>query len=339
MRTDRALDRLRTCLARRGFTSSATALAALVGGQPLVSAPAGLAAALVSQVLASAATGIAVPTLFAVMNTKLTATALVAAAAFFLLGRYAVPSAKMPSPMAAIAPVPTPSDDSQRTITKLQAENTELRQDVDRLTAASKHLIDSVAAMPRPAEVAVPDAAAQQRQQMLSNLRQIGAATDQFMLENRRAPTSLDEIVGPTKYIKSLRVINGEDYTQLSLGTGTYVLNLPDGSTVSYLNGTPPNSTSGQFGGGRGGGGQLSVSYALSDAMTPELQQAQVLRQKITPAMNKALQAYQAANGHMPAAQADLTASYFDNPQDAADFAEAVRLMTEANAAARRSVP
>lgn len=48
MRTDRALNKLRTALARHGITSTATALSAIVSSQPLVSAPAGLAAALAS---------------------------------------------------------------------------------------------------------------------------------------------------------------------------------------------------------------------------------------------------------------------------------------------------
>ena len=54
MRTERALDKLRTALARRGITSTAAALGAVVSTQSLISAPAGLAAALAAQSLATA---------------------------------------------------------------------------------------------------------------------------------------------------------------------------------------------------------------------------------------------------------------------------------------------
>ncbi len=55
MRVDRALERLRTRLARRGITSSAAALAALLLRQPAVAAPAGLAAKVAGTSLAGAA--------------------------------------------------------------------------------------------------------------------------------------------------------------------------------------------------------------------------------------------------------------------------------------------
>jgi RNA polymerase sigma factor (sigma-70 family) len=57
MRVDRALDKLRAQLARRGVTSTGAALAAALAGQAVVAAPAGLAAAVTSGALAGAATG------------------------------------------------------------------------------------------------------------------------------------------------------------------------------------------------------------------------------------------------------------------------------------------
>src|SRR5688572_17736428 len=53
MRTDRALDKLRAVLERRGITSTAAALATIVSSQPLVSAPAGLSAVLAAKSLAT----------------------------------------------------------------------------------------------------------------------------------------------------------------------------------------------------------------------------------------------------------------------------------------------
>jgi RNA polymerase sigma factor (sigma-70 family) len=55
MRVDRALERLRRSLAKRGITSTAAALSTLLANQALASAPAGLAASTTSLALASAA--------------------------------------------------------------------------------------------------------------------------------------------------------------------------------------------------------------------------------------------------------------------------------------------
>lgn len=57
MRVDRALDRLRERLARRGVTSTAAALAAALAGQAVAAAPAGLAASVSATALAGAVGG------------------------------------------------------------------------------------------------------------------------------------------------------------------------------------------------------------------------------------------------------------------------------------------
>lgn len=56
-RTERALDKLRGCLARRGVTSTTAALGVLLANQPLVAAPAGLAGSASAAALAAAPTG------------------------------------------------------------------------------------------------------------------------------------------------------------------------------------------------------------------------------------------------------------------------------------------
>lgn len=71
-RVSRALERLRETLARRGVALSATALAAALGSQVAMAAPAGLAAAISSVSLGSAAAGGTAFTLFKIMTmTKL----------------------------------------------------------------------------------------------------------------------------------------------------------------------------------------------------------------------------------------------------------------------------
>lgn len=74
MRVDRALDALRSALARRGISSAAIALGAALSGQATVAIPAGLAATITSGAAATAAGGIAI-----FMGTTFFKTAVVAA--------------------------------------------------------------------------------------------------------------------------------------------------------------------------------------------------------------------------------------------------------------------
>lgn len=84
MRVDRALDKLRTCLERRGVTSASAALATVLSSQTVTAAPAGLAATIASTSLTGVATSAAVGAsgwagLLAMTNLKIalvTATAL-----------------------------------------------------------------------------------------------------------------------------------------------------------------------------------------------------------------------------------------------------------------------
>jgi hypothetical protein len=74
------------------------------------------------------------------------------------------------------------------------------------------------------------------RKTVLNNLRQIAAASDQFYLENGKSQTTLAEIVGPTKYIKELRSVDGEDYGTLVLRQGvTLSVTTASGVTVNYM--------------------------------------------------------------------------------------------------------
>jgi hypothetical protein len=75
------------------------------------------------------------------------------------------------------------------------------------------------------------------RKAVLNNLRMIGAAADQFYLENGKSQTTLAELVGPdpTKYIKELRNVDGEDYGTLVLRQGVNLsVTTASGVTVSY---------------------------------------------------------------------------------------------------------
>lgn len=88
MRVERALDRLRVLLARRGVSSTTTALGLLLAALPAVGAPAGLAAAVVGKAAAFAplATPVAYVLALNLMNTTKLSVATWSAAALLTLG-------------------------------------------------------------------------------------------------------------------------------------------------------------------------------------------------------------------------------------------------------------
>ena len=88
MRIERALDKLRAALARRGITSTAAALGATVSNQPLISAPTGLAAAVAAQALTHAGAGFVATSLVSLMTTKIITVAIVSALVAFGAGAY-----------------------------------------------------------------------------------------------------------------------------------------------------------------------------------------------------------------------------------------------------------
>ena len=70
---------------------------------------------------------------------------------------------------------------------------------------------------------------------ILNNLRQLAAAADQFYLENGKTSTTYDELVGPTKYVKAINPVNGENYRALQFVQGRqFVVTTADGYSVSY---------------------------------------------------------------------------------------------------------
>ena len=312
MRTDRALDKLRAALARRGITSASAALGAVVSSQSLVSAPAGLAATLSSQSLVAAVGTSAglFATFTAIMSTKIIATAAVSAAVFFALGAY------FGLDYTTSQPLPPPPELPAQTqkIASLREQNERLRAEVDRLTAANASLSARPAALP-PAPAPSPGLssaadfqAISQRKAMMNNLRQIAAARDQFQLENGRPPASLDELVGETKYIRRLNPVAGESYTGLSLMPGQPLsVMTPNGASVTY---DPSGST----------------TDIQPPPPTPEMARFQELARRLTPSIRSALDAYRAAhNGDTPSnTNPEALLPYFATPQEGADFAEII---------------
>jgi type IV pilus assembly protein PilA len=75
---------------------------------------------------------------------------------------------------------------------------------------------------------------ASQEKAMLNNARMLSAAADQFCLEHGTTVASFADLVGPDKYVKSLRTVDREQYPVLfERGHGIVVVK-KDGHTVNY---------------------------------------------------------------------------------------------------------
>jgi RNA polymerase sigma factor (sigma-70 family) len=308
MRTERALDRLRAALAKRGITSTSAALAAIVSSQPLVSAPAGLATTMAAESLAAAG---AAAGMFATFSSFMSIPT-VSAAAFSALvafggGAYYGYSRTFDAP----PPPPLETPQHSATIATLRQENHSLKATVDRLTADMNRLktthaqVTAQPATPRPvtAESRSPSGDRGQVQKaVLNNLRQIAAARDRFILENRRPPASIDELVGDTKYIKRLNPVQGEVYLGLSLlQAQPLIVTTSDGMTITY---DPV-------------GGKTTTPEPW--APTPRIQE---LMNRMRPVVNKALEAYGAANNNQRPSNPEALLPYFATPEEGADFVE-----------------
>ncbi len=74
-----------------------------------------------------------------------------------------------------------------------------------------------------------------QQKAVLNNLRQLGAAADQYFLETGKSVCGYRDLVGTgaNQFIRELRPVAGEDYTKLMLRKGQSQI------TVTLGNGTP----------------------------------------------------------------------------------------------------
>lgn len=317
MRTDRALDKLRTMLSRRGITSTSAALAALVTSQPLVSAPANLAALLATESLATAAATTGGITLFAsLMNTTTLATAVCSSLLAFGAGSYFGLTRNLDTPVPP--QIETPRHSQQIAALRqgnlsLKAEVARLNADVARLTTANSQLTAPRVASSAASVGGVPKEISDLQKATLNNLRQIAAARDQFMLEHGQPPTSVDELVGETKYIRRLIPVDGENYSGLSLLPDQQLVVVTNrGGTVTYDSGPAP-------------------APKATPVSSPEKQRLEELGRRVQVAANKAVDAYRIVHGKMPPNEHALL-PYFSSPQEGADFVE----FLEAQKAARR---
>jgi type IV pilus assembly protein PilA len=77
--------------------------------------------------------------------------------------------------------------------------------------------------------------AASQDKAVLSNARQLAAATDQYMMEHGKSTVSIGMLVGISNYVKSLDTIANENYpTVYTAGSPITVLSVSGIRTITY---------------------------------------------------------------------------------------------------------
>jgi type IV pilus assembly protein PilA len=76
---------------------------------------------------------------------------------------------------------------------------------------------------------------ASQEKAVLNNLRQLAAAADQHYLETGTTTATYDQLVGPTRYIRVLNPVAGENYRALRFQQGRPLsVRLRNGKMVEY---------------------------------------------------------------------------------------------------------
>jgi hypothetical protein len=333
-RVDRALDRLRSSLARRGITSTSAALAAALASSPIVAAPGGLAAAVASSALAAGQVAALSPFAFIPSFLMTTSTKVIGAAALSALVAFFLGSHFGGDRAASSAASATVSVETSRAMSSLENENRRLRAQEEVLNARLAELADKNAAVAeRPAAAAQPAepknvtlglADWEMKRATLNNLRQIAAARDQYVFENHHPAGSVTELVGAKAYIKAVRSVNGEDYSNLPMDPNQpLTVTMANGAEITY------DTT---------GGKTTQIELPPEEA---ERVQAQVehnravstrnreLTQQLQAPLQAAKAAYAAANGGAKPANSITLLNYLTTPEDRAAMTELISLQVE----------
>lgn len=127
MRVERALGKLRAVLARRGITSTTSALAAALANQPLIAVPPGLATTVIGTALTSAGTaGTTASILLQIMSTTKTVTAVATTIAILAVGCAVFEARQAREDRAMLSSVSAQRDQAQRRASTLEAQVREL---------------------------------------------------------------------------------------------------------------------------------------------------------------------------------------------------------------------
>jgi type IV pilus assembly protein PilA len=111
--------------------------------------------------------------------------------------------------------------------------NRSMKQDIAAVGVYNPLTVGLMAAMAIPAFQKVQTSS--QEKAVLNNLRQLAAAADQHYLETGTTTATYDQLVGPTRYIKVINPVAGENYRALRFSQGqTLRVRLGNGKTVEY---------------------------------------------------------------------------------------------------------
>ena len=94
-------------------------------------------------------------------------------------------------------------------------------------------IIGLLAAMAVPEFLRVRNSA--QDKTVMNNIRQLGAAADQYFMENGVSTALLTDLVGPSAYVKALNTAANENYpTEYTQGIPITVDNIGGVRTITY---------------------------------------------------------------------------------------------------------
>jgi type IV pilus assembly protein PilA len=76
---------------------------------------------------------------------------------------------------------------------------------------------------------------ASQEKAVLNNLRMLAAAADQYYLETGEKTATYDQLVGPSRYVKVVQPVAGENYRAIKFAQGEPLrVRLPTGRVIEY---------------------------------------------------------------------------------------------------------
>jgi hypothetical protein len=111
--------------------------------------------------------------------------------------------------------------------------NRSMKQDIAAISIYNPVTVGVMAAMAIPAFQKVR--VASQEKAVMNNLRQLAAAADQHYLETGTTTATYDQLVGPTKYVKVVNPVAGENYRALRFRQGEPIrVQLQNGKTLQY---------------------------------------------------------------------------------------------------------
>jgi len=94
-------------------------------------------------------------------------------------------------------------------------------------------IISLLAAMALPAFQRIRQSA--QDKAVLNNARQLSSAADQYFLESGNSTVAIDDIVGPSNYVKALNLIANESYPDnFTQGTTLTISGVAGLRTITY---------------------------------------------------------------------------------------------------------